>query len=49
MGHQCPNERDNGYCNFGEKCHLRSAHGMDRVKYVRWDKEGNEEYAPGGS
>lgn len=48
MGHQCPNERDNGYCSFGEKCHLRNSHGMDRVKYVRWDKDGNEEYAPGG-
>jgi len=43
MGHQCAFERDDGYCPFSDSCHLRSTHGMDRVKYVRYDKKGNEE------
>lgn len=46
LGHQCPQERETGYCSFGDKCHFRFTHGMDKVKYVRVDREGNEDYAP---
>ncbi|CAE7195685.1 hypothetical protein P3342_009939 [Pyrenophora teres f. teres] len=46
LGHQCALERDQGFCPFPENCHLRSTHGMDRVKYVRYDKDGNADYAP---
>ncbi|RYO31571.1 hypothetical protein AA0111_g4828 [Alternaria arborescens] len=46
LGHQCALERDQGYCSFPDNCHLRATHGMDRVKYVRYDKDGNEDYAP---
>ncbi|KAL6154424.1 hypothetical protein ACJQWK_01991 [Exserohilum turcicum] len=46
LGHQCSYERDQGFCPFGDKCHLRQAHGMDRVKYCRYDMEGNVTYAP---
>ncbi|KAF1828438.1 hypothetical protein BDW02DRAFT_512283 [Decorospora gaudefroyi] len=46
LGHQCALERDQGYCPYPENCHLRSTHGMDRVKYVRYDKDGNADYAP---
>ncbi|KAL1795878.1 hypothetical protein ACET3X_006102 [Alternaria dauci] len=46
LGHQCALERDQGYCSFPENCHLRATHGMDRVRHVRYDKDGNEDYAP---
>ncbi|KAF1844552.1 uncharacterized protein K460DRAFT_404844 [Cucurbitaria berberidis CBS 394.84] len=46
LGHQCALERDQGYCQYPDHCHLRGTHGMDRVKYVRYDKDGNEDYAP---
>ncbi|KAI0583435.1 hypothetical protein TUN199_05715 [Pyrenophora tritici-repentis] len=46
LGHQCALERDQGFCPYPENCHLRSTHGMDRVKYVRYDKDGNADYAP---
>ncbi|KAH8712139.1 hypothetical protein GQ44DRAFT_689294 [Phaeosphaeriaceae sp. PMI808] len=44
LGHQCALERDYGKCPYPDSCHLRSAHGMNKVKYVRYDKEGNAEY-----
>ncbi|KAF2855018.1 hypothetical protein T440DRAFT_514069 [Plenodomus tracheiphilus IPT5] len=43
LGHQCALERDNGYCPFPDNCHLRATHGMDKVKYVRYDRAGNAE------
>ncbi|KAF2128803.1 hypothetical protein P153DRAFT_292341 [Dothidotthia symphoricarpi CBS 119687] len=43
LGHQCAVERDQGYCPF-ENCHLRATHGMDKVKFVKVDREGNEVY-----
>ncbi|KAI4621707.1 hypothetical protein J4E80_004077 [Alternaria sp. BMP 0032] len=46
LGHQCALERDHGYCSFPENCHLRATHGMDKVKYVRYDKDDNADYAP---
>ncbi|KAJ5055957.1 hypothetical protein J3E74DRAFT_253569 [Bipolaris maydis] len=46
LGHQCPQERETGYCSFADKCHFRFTHGMDKVKYVRVDRDGNEDYAP---
>ncbi|KAF3002942.1 hypothetical protein E8E13_003727 [Curvularia kusanoi] len=46
LGHQCANERDFGSCKFDKACHLRATHGMDKQKYVRVDRDGNEEYAP---
>ncbi|KAH9882848.1 hypothetical protein J1614_000214 [Plenodomus biglobosus] len=46
LGHQCAMERDFGYCQFSDTCHLSASHGMDRVKYVRYDKAGNAENAP---
>ncbi|KAL5113658.1 hypothetical protein ACEQ8H_008473 [Pleosporales sp. CAS-2024a] len=45
LGHQCALERDFGKCQYPDKCHLRATHGMDRTKYVRYDKDGNAEYA----
>ncbi|KAH7392892.1 hypothetical protein BKA66DRAFT_457119 [Pyrenochaeta sp. MPI-SDFR-AT-0127] len=41
MGHQCALERDQGYCPFPDNCNLRGTHGMDKVKYTRYDKDGN--------
>ncbi|UPX18547.1 uncharacterized protein EKO05_0008842 [Ascochyta rabiei] len=46
LGHQCANERDFGNCRYGNTCHLRATHGMDRQKYVRVDRNGKEEYSP---
>ncbi|KAG9204767.1 hypothetical protein G6514_009998 [Epicoccum nigrum] len=46
LGHQCANERDFGSCKFDKNCHLRATHGMDIQKWVRVDRNGNEEYAP---
>ncbi|KAJ4369862.1 hypothetical protein N0V83_005626 [Neocucurbitaria cava] len=46
LGHQCALERDQGYCPYPDNCHLRGTHGMDRVKHVRYDKDGNADYAP---
>ncbi|KAI8943515.1 hypothetical protein NX059_001512 [Plenodomus lindquistii] len=46
LGHQCAMERDQGYCNFPSTCHMRATHGMDTVKWVRYDREGNAENAP---
>ncbi|KAF2627044.1 hypothetical protein BU25DRAFT_411148 [Macroventuria anomochaeta] len=46
LGHQCANERDFGNCRYENTCHLRATHGMDREKYVRVDRNGNEEYSP---
>ncbi|RMZ67131.1 c-x8-c-x5-c-x3-h type zinc finger [Pyrenophora seminiperda CCB06] len=46
LGHQCALERDQGWCPYPENCHLRATHGMDRVRYVRYDKDGNADYAP---
>jgi hypothetical protein len=47
LGHQCALERDFGKCIYPDSCHLRATHGMNKTKYVRYDKEGNEEYADG--
>lgn len=46
LGHQCALERDYGHCSFPDNCHLRVTHGMDGVKFVRYDKDGNAENAP---
>ncbi|KAJ4340864.1 hypothetical protein N0V87_002218 [Didymella glomerata] len=46
LGHQCANERDFGSCRYEQTCHLRATHGMDMEKYVRVDRNGNEEYSP---
>ncbi|KAF2118679.1 hypothetical protein BDV96DRAFT_487270 [Lophiotrema nucula] len=45
LGHQCSFERDQGYCPFPDNCKLKETHGMDKTKYVRYDEDGNEEYA----
>ncbi|KAF2734178.1 hypothetical protein EJ04DRAFT_249625 [Polyplosphaeria fusca] len=45
LGHQCSFERDQGYCPFPDTCNLRTSHGMDKTKYVRWDEDGNEEFS----
>ncbi|KAH7073765.1 hypothetical protein BKA63DRAFT_566941 [Paraphoma chrysanthemicola] len=45
LGHQCALERDYGKCPYPDSCHLRSTHGMDKVKYVRYDKDDNAEYS----
>ncbi|KAH7411790.1 hypothetical protein DE146DRAFT_254622 [Phaeosphaeria sp. MPI-PUGE-AT-0046c] len=45
LGHQCALERDFGRCQYPDTCHLRVAHGMDKIKHVRYDKDGNAEYA----
>ncbi|KAH4895970.1 hypothetical protein HBH74_194040 [Parastagonospora nodorum] len=45
LGHQCALERDFGKCQYPDSCHLRATHGMDKMKYVRYDKDGNAEYA----
>lgn len=44
LGHQCALERDYGKCNYPDSCHLRATHGMDKQKYVRYDKDGNADY-----
>ncbi|KAF2179034.1 hypothetical protein K469DRAFT_717541 [Zopfia rhizophila CBS 207.26] len=44
LGHQCSIERDQGYCGY-ETCNLRASHGMDKIKYVRYDEDGNPEYS----
>lgn len=46
LGHQCSLERDYGYCRYPDNCNFRSTHGMDKVKYVRYDADGNADYAP---
>lgn len=46
LGHQCALERDRSYCPYPDNCHLRDRHGMDIQKHVRYDREGNSEYAP---
>lgn len=45
LGHQCALERDYGKCSYPETCHLRVTHGMDKTKFVRYDKDDNPEYA----
>ncbi|KAF2826204.1 hypothetical protein CC86DRAFT_350727 [Ophiobolus disseminans] len=45
LGHQCALERDYGKCPYPDTCHLRATHGMDKTKFVRYDKDGNAEYA----
>jgi hypothetical protein len=45
LGHQCALERDFGKCPYPDTCHLRATHGMDKTKFVRYDKDGNAEYA----
>ncbi|KAF1917944.1 hypothetical protein BDU57DRAFT_514446 [Ampelomyces quisqualis] len=45
LGHQCALEREFGKCSFPDSCHLRSTHGMDRRRYVRFDEDGNAKYA----
>ena len=45
LGHQCALERDHNKCPYPDTCHLRSTHGMDKTKYVRYDKDGTAEYA----
>lgn len=46
LGHQCALERDVGICSYPESCHLRDRHGMDKRRYVRYDKYNNEELVP---
>ncbi|ORX99803.1 hypothetical protein BCR34DRAFT_495161 [Clohesyomyces aquaticus] len=45
LGHQCSYERDQGACPYEPTCNLRSSHGMDKTKYVRYDEDWNEEYS----
>lgn len=43
----CKHHRRDKHLRFTNSLgHLRATHGMDRVKYVRYDKDGNEDYAP---
>ncbi|PSN67867.1 hypothetical protein BS50DRAFT_620322 [Corynespora cassiicola Philippines] len=45
LGHQCSFERDQGRCPYPDTCNLRHTHGMDKVKYERWDENGIQSYA----
>ncbi|KAF2266099.1 hypothetical protein CC78DRAFT_615404 [Lojkania enalia] len=45
LGHQCSFERDAGRCPYPDSCNLKSTHGMDKTKYVRYDEEGYEEFS----
>ncbi|KAF2016462.1 hypothetical protein BU24DRAFT_450977 [Aaosphaeria arxii CBS 175.79] len=47
LGHQCSHERDVGSCQYGNNCHFRVTHGMERAKAERWDEDSNVEFLSG--